>query len=109
LSNPFFKKIKKSSKHIFAADDVMGFPHLADYEAQIVIQNAFVPFLLKKTNEDSPLFADGGLQSLAHNGAGLGTVIGEKAARQLAEEAGFSGFERLLVEHPFIQVCALRK
>jgi 2-polyprenyl-3-methyl-5-hydroxy-6-metoxy-1,4-benzoquinol methylase len=47
--------------------------------------------------------------SLAHGGAGLGTVIGEKGARRIAEEAGFSSFERLPVEHPFIQVFALRK
>jgi 2-polyprenyl-3-methyl-5-hydroxy-6-metoxy-1,4-benzoquinol methylase len=47
--------------------------------------------------------------SLAHDGEGLGTLIGEKGAREIAEEAGFSGFERLPVEHPFIQVFALRK
>jgi pyruvate/2-oxoglutarate dehydrogenase complex dihydrolipoamide dehydrogenase (E3) component len=38
-------------KHIFAAGDVTGhfqFTHMADYEAQIVIQNAFVPFPFKK-------------------------------------------------------------
>ena len=45
--------------------------------------------------------------SLAYDGAGLGTVIGEKGARQLAEEAGFSSFRRLSVEHPFVQVFEL--
>ena len=47
--------------------------------------------------------------SLAHDGAGLGTVIGESGARRLAREAGFSGFDRLPVEHPLIQVFALRR
>lgn len=45
--------------------------------------------------------------SLAHEGAGLGTVIGESGARRLAHEAGFSSFEPLKVEHPFIQVFSL--
>ena len=47
--------------------------------------------------------------SLAHNGAGLGTVIGEKGARDLAKEAGFSHFERLPIQNPFNQFFALRK
>ncbi|MCA1636643.1 MAG: methyltransferase domain-containing protein [Acidobacteria bacterium] len=47
--------------------------------------------------------------SLAHEGAGLGTVIGESGARRLAREAGFSSFERLPVEHPFVQVFTLRR
>jgi pyruvate/2-oxoglutarate dehydrogenase complex dihydrolipoamide dehydrogenase (E3) component len=43
--------LQTSQKHIFAAGDVTNhfqFTHIADYEAQIVIQNAFVPFLFKK-------------------------------------------------------------
>lgn len=43
--------LRTSAKHIFAAGDVTGhfqFTHMADYEAQIVIQNAFAPFPFKK-------------------------------------------------------------
>lgn len=47
--------------------------------------------------------------SLAHNGAGLGTTIGERGARRLAEEVGFSNFRRLPTEHPFVQVFEVRK
>lgn len=47
--------------------------------------------------------------SLAHNGAGLGTVIGEEGAHALAKEAGFSHFERLPIQHPLNQFFALRK
>ena len=47
--------------------------------------------------------------SLAHGGAGLGTVIGEKGARELAETAGFTRFERLDIPNPFNQFFALRK
>ncbi|HEV2615488.1 MAG TPA: class I SAM-dependent methyltransferase [Candidatus Acidoferrales bacterium] len=47
--------------------------------------------------------------SLAYNGAGLGTVIGEEGARALAKEAGFSHFERLPIEHPLNQFFALRQ
>lgn len=47
--------------------------------------------------------------SLAEDGAGLGTVIGEKGARKLADEVGFSSFRRLPVEHPFVQVFELRR
>lgn len=46
--------LQTSQKHIFAAGDVTGhfqFTHMADYEAQIVIQNAFVPFLLRKKTD----------------------------------------------------------
>lgn len=46
--------------------------------------------------------------SLAHNGAGLGTVIGEQGARALAKEAGFTQFERLPIQNPFNQFFALR-
>ena len=47
--------------------------------------------------------------SLAHNGAGLGTVIGEKGARELAQKAGFEHFERVPIDDPFNQFFALRK
>jgi 2-polyprenyl-3-methyl-5-hydroxy-6-metoxy-1,4-benzoquinol methylase len=47
--------------------------------------------------------------SLAHNGAGLGTVIGEEGARALAREAGFTRFEKLKIQNPFNQFFALRK
>lgn len=47
--------------------------------------------------------------SLAHGGEGLGTVIGERGARELAREAGFSSFERLPIQDPFSQFFALRR
>lgn len=47
--------------------------------------------------------------SLAHGGAGLGTVIGEAGARALADQAGFSGFEKLPIENPFNQFFALSR
>src|SRR5262245_11234836 len=47
--------------------------------------------------------------SLAYGGAGLGTVIGEAGARGLAEQAGFTGFEKLPIENPFNQFFALHK
>lgn len=46
--------LQTSQKHIFAAGDVTAhfqFTHIADYEAQIVIKNAFVPFLFKKKTD----------------------------------------------------------
>lgn len=46
--------LRTSAKNIFAAGDVTGhfqFTHTADYEAQIVIQNAFVPFPFKKKTD----------------------------------------------------------
>ncbi len=46
--------------------------------------------------------------SLAAGGAGLGTIIGEAGARELAREAGFSTFERLEIESPVQQFFALR-
>ncbi len=48
------KFLQTSQKHIFAAGDVTGrnqFTHMADYEAQVVIQNAFVPFPFKKKTD----------------------------------------------------------
>jgi len=47
--------------------------------------------------------------SLAHGGEGLGSVIGEKLARELAREAGFSDFQRLPVKNPYHQIFAIRK
>jgi SAM-dependent methyltransferase len=47
--------------------------------------------------------------SLAHGGEGLGSVIGEGLARDLANEAGFASFERLPVKNPFHQVFVARK
>jgi 2-polyprenyl-3-methyl-5-hydroxy-6-metoxy-1,4-benzoquinol methylase len=46
--------------------------------------------------------------SLAHDGEGLGTVIGEQGARELAREAGFAHFEKLPIQNPFNQFFALR-
>lgn len=46
--------LQTSNKNIFAAGDVTAhfqFTHMADYEAQIVIQNAFVPFPFKKKTD----------------------------------------------------------
>jgi pyruvate/2-oxoglutarate dehydrogenase complex dihydrolipoamide dehydrogenase (E3) component len=46
--------LQTSQKHIFSAGDVTGhfqFTHMADYEAQIVIQNAFVPWPFKKKTD----------------------------------------------------------
>lgn len=46
--------LQTSIKHIFAAGDVTAhfqFTHMADYEAQIVIQNAFVPWPFKKKTD----------------------------------------------------------
>jgi hypothetical protein len=47
--------------------------------------------------------------SLAGGGEGLGSVIGEKLARELAREAGFSDFERLPVKNPYHQIFAIHK
>ncbi len=47
--------------------------------------------------------------SLAAGGAGLGTVIGEKGAREIARDAGFTRFERLAIKDPFNQFFAVRK
>ncbi len=41
--------------------------------------------------------------SLAHQGEGLGCVIGEQLAGELAREAGFINFERLGIDNPFIK------
>jgi 2-polyprenyl-3-methyl-5-hydroxy-6-metoxy-1,4-benzoquinol methylase len=47
--------------------------------------------------------------SLAHNGAGLGTTIGERGVRELAEAAGFTDVEKLPIQNPFNQFFAVRK
>jgi 2-polyprenyl-3-methyl-5-hydroxy-6-metoxy-1,4-benzoquinol methylase len=47
--------------------------------------------------------------SLAHGGMGLGTIIGECGARKLAEEAGFSHFEKLPIGNHLNQFFALRR
>lgn len=46
--------LQTSVKHIFAAGDVTAhfqFTHMADYEAQVVIQNVFVPWPFKKKTD----------------------------------------------------------
>ena len=47
--------------------------------------------------------------SLAHDGEGLGNVVGVETARELAQEAGFAHFERLDIENPFHQLFLARK
>ncbi len=47
--------------------------------------------------------------SLAYGGAGLGTLIGEAGASKLAEEAGFSHFEKLSIEDPGQQFFGARR
>ncbi len=42
--------------------------------------------------------------SLAQNGEGLGSAIGENLARSLATEAGFTTFEKLPIKNPYHQV-----
>jgi hypothetical protein len=49
------------------------------------------------------------MASLAQGDEGLGSVIGEKLARELAREAWFSGFGRLPVKNPYHQIFAIRK
>jgi SAM-dependent methyltransferase len=46
--------------------------------------------------------------SLASGGAGLGTIIGEAGARDLAAEAGFASFETLSIESAMQQFFLLR-
>jgi 2-polyprenyl-3-methyl-5-hydroxy-6-metoxy-1,4-benzoquinol methylase len=45
--------------------------------------------------------------SLAAGGAGLGTIIGEAGARELAREAGFGSFEKLAIDSPTQQFFLL--
>jgi ubiquinone/menaquinone biosynthesis C-methylase UbiE len=46
--------------------------------------------------------------SLAQNGEGLGSAIGENLARSLAAEAGFATFEKLPIKNPYHQVFLAR-
>lgn len=46
--------------------------------------------------------------SLAHNGAGLGALMGEDKARELARDAGFTRFQRLPVKDAFSALYELR-
>jgi 2-polyprenyl-3-methyl-5-hydroxy-6-metoxy-1,4-benzoquinol methylase len=46
--------------------------------------------------------------SLAHGGAGIGTVMGEPKARELASEAGFTRFSRLPIKDDFAVLYELR-
>ncbi len=46
--------------------------------------------------------------SLAHNGAGIGALMGEERARALAAEAGFTSFTRLPVKDAFSALYELR-
>jgi ubiquinone/menaquinone biosynthesis C-methylase UbiE len=46
--------------------------------------------------------------SLAQNGEGLGSAIGENLARSLAAEAGFARFEKLPIKNPYHQVFLAR-
>ena len=47
--------------------------------------------------------------SLAQGGEGLGSVIGEKLARELVREAGFSDFQLLPVKNPYHQIFVILK
>lgn len=47
--------------------------------------------------------------SLAHGGEGLGVVVGESRAREMAIEAGFRSFRRLPIENPYHQIFELRR
>ena len=47
--------------------------------------------------------------SLASGGAGLGTLIGEQGARELAEEVGFAHFEKYDIDSQVQQFFGLRK
>jgi hypothetical protein len=46
--------------------------------------------------------------SLAHNGAGIGALMGQEKARELADAAGFSRFQRLPVKDAFSALYELR-
>ena len=47
-------------------------------------------------------------QSLAQGGEGIGAAMGEPKARELAEAAGFSDFQRLPIKEPFAILYQLR-
>lgn len=46
--------------------------------------------------------------SLAHGGAGIGAVMGEPKARELAAKAGFSSFQRVPIQDPFSALYELK-
>jgi SAM-dependent methyltransferase len=46
--------------------------------------------------------------SLAHNGAGLGTCMGEEKPREMCANAGFSHFRKLDFEHPLAVLYEVR-
>ena len=46
--------------------------------------------------------------SLAHGGAGIGAVMGEPKARELAAKTGFSSFQRVPVQDPFSALYELK-
>jgi hypothetical protein len=46
--------------------------------------------------------------SLAHDGAGLGTCMGEERPRQMCTNAGFSHFRKLDFEHPLAVLYEVR-
>jgi 2-polyprenyl-3-methyl-5-hydroxy-6-metoxy-1,4-benzoquinol methylase len=46
--------------------------------------------------------------SLAHNGAGIGALMGEPKARELARDAGFGRFQRLPIRDAFSALYELR-
>jgi 2-polyprenyl-3-methyl-5-hydroxy-6-metoxy-1,4-benzoquinol methylase len=47
--------------------------------------------------------------SLAHGGAGLGALMGEPKARELAGEAGFTRFQRLPIKDAFSALYEIRR
>lgn len=47
--------------------------------------------------------------SLAHDGAGIGTCMGEELPRQMCAEAGFSQFRKLDFEHPLVVLYEVRR
>jgi 2-polyprenyl-3-methyl-5-hydroxy-6-metoxy-1,4-benzoquinol methylase len=47
--------------------------------------------------------------SLAHGGAGIGALMGEPKARELAEQAGFTHFSRLPIKDNFFAFYELRR
>lgn len=47
--------------------------------------------------------------SLAHDGAGIGTCMGEELPRQMSAQAGFSHFRKLEFEHPFVVLYEIRE
>jgi ubiquinone/menaquinone biosynthesis C-methylase UbiE len=47
--------------------------------------------------------------SLASDGEGIGTVLGPALAARMADEAGFSSFQRLDIKHPYHQLFLARK